>query len=205
MTNERYEEVLSKTIEKVDKLNNQFLKLKKHTAHIVEYKQFDLKEIKNYVASNNIPYYKITIFVDGLLEKIELDNSNRIILRYDKTINFDTIKSDLFIVDMKNDDDIFFTIGFNEYSYYTSHIFGIKDIEKIKKHFYREYDIDVTNDKHLNDLISDIDFDIEEMENGLVDYCRDVKSIRNAYRQLDYIQKNQLSLFKEFLKTYKED
>ncbi|WP_239740296.1 hypothetical protein [Mammaliicoccus sp. P-M59] len=203
---DRLEKLYQDVYNKVDKMNNQFLKLQSHTKHTKElyYTHLDYRELEKYIENNNIDIRRKYSFLNyelSILENEITDLKVNVLSQKICLIEYEYRYNDLNIYSMKNDANIFDTIGFNG---------NPSNIEIIYKTPFKQLqdklfdkDINFTSDE-INYLIHDIECEIEDMENTLIEYYRYIRSVRKADRMIDDMLKNQISRFERYYQDYQE-
>lgn len=199
---DKLEKIYQDVYSKVDKMNNQFLKLQSHTKHTKElyYTLLDYRELEKYIKNNNIDIRRKYSFLNyelSILENEITDLKVNVLSQKICLIEYEYRYNDLNIYSMKNDTNIFDTIGFNETSYNTRLIYNTP-FNQLQEKLFNNNEYTSYNSDELDYLINDIDYELEEIENGLIDYCRYIKSVRKADRMIDDMLKNQITRFERY-------
>ena len=192
----------------IEKLNQQFKKLQKHTKKL-NYTDLKLHDVAFYVGDDEkllkhfenfceceYDYFQYWLEENMLqTEYIGRTSSFKFYGGYAES-NF----YDFDIYDMKDDQNIFDTLGYGieseseiifdsgslEYAYY--------DLENVLN-----YDLSDSDD--LNDLEIDLDNTIEDLKDYLHAYYKEIKAVKRAYKWLENYKKYQVESFKNFVEN----
>lgn len=205
---DKLEKLYQDVYDKVDKMNYQFIKLQSHTKYSKElyYTHLDYRKLDKYINNNNIDIRRKYSFLNNEISILENEITDLKINVLSQTIcliEYEYRYNDLNIYSMKNDFDIFDTIGFNETSYNTRLIYRTP-FNQLQEKLFNNNDYTSYNSDELDYLINDIEYELEEMENGLIDYYRYIRSVRKANRMIDDMLKNQISRFERYYQDYQE-
>ena len=188
----------------IEKLNKQFKKLQKHTQDL-SYTNLKLHDIAFYVGDDerllshfeNFCHFEYEFFNEWLKEnmlKTEYIGRTSSFYFHGKNIyDFD-------IYDMKNDNNIFDTLAYGIESE-TVALFNSDSLE----HFY--YDLEnylhynLQDSEDLENLDDELDSTLYEIEEYLIEYYREIKDIRKAYRWLENYKKYQVEYFKDYVEN----
>lgn len=188
----------------IEKLNRQFKKLQKHTKDL-NYTDLKLYDVAFYVGDDerllnhfeNFCHFEYEFFNEWLKEnmfKTEYIGRTSSFYFYGKNIyDFD-------IYDMKNDNNIFDTLAYGIESEAEA-LFNSDSLE----HFY--YDLEnylhynLQDSEDLENLDDELDSTLYEIEEYLIEYYREIKDIREAYKWLENYKKYQVDNFKDYVEN----
>ena len=185
----------------IEKLNRQFKKLQKHTQGL-NYTDLKLYDVAFYVGDDerllnhfeNFCHFEYEFFNEWLKENmLETEYIGRTSSFYFHGKNI----YDFDIYDMKNDNNIFDTLAYGIESE-TEALFNSDSLE----HFY--YDLEnylhynLQDSEDLENLDDELDSTLYEIEEYLIEYYREIKDIRKAYRWLENYKKYQVKYFKDY-------
>ena len=185
----------------IEKLNRQFKKLQKHTQGL-NYTDLKLYDVAFYVGDDerllnhfeNFCHFEYEFFNEWLKENmLETEYIGRTSSFYFHGKNI----YDFDIYDMKNDNNIFDTLAYGIESE-TEALFNSDSLE----HFY--YDLEnylhynLQDSEDLENLDDELDSTLYEIEEYLIEYYREIKDIRKAYRWLENYKKYQVEYFKDY-------
>ena len=188
----------------IEKLNRQFKKLQKHTQGL-NYTDLKLHDVAFYVGDNerllnhfeNFCHFEYEFFNEWLKENmLETEYIGRTSSFYFHGKNI----YDFDIYDMKNDNNIFDTLAYGIESE-TEALFNSDSLE----HFY--YDLEnylhynLQDSEDLENLDDELDSTLYEIEEYLIEYYREIKDIRKAYRWLENYKKYQVEYFKDYVEN----
>ena len=186
----------------IEKLNRQFKKLQKH-AQGLNYTDLKLYDVAFYVGDDerllnhfeNFCHFEYEFFNEWLKENmLETEYIGRTSSFYFHGKNI----YDFDIYDMKNDNNIFDTLAYGIESE-TEALFNSDSLE----HFY--YDLEnylhynLQDSEDLENLDDELDSTLYEIEEYLIEYYREIKDIRKAYKWLERYKDNQIENFKDFV------
>ena len=186
----------------IEKLNRQFKKLQKHTQGL-NYTDLKLYDVAFYVGDDerllnhfeNFCHFEYEFFNEWLKENmLETEYIGRTSSFYFHGKNI----YDFDIYDMKNDNNIFDTLAYGIESE-TEALFNSDSLE----HFY--YDLEnylhynLQDSEDLENLDNELDSTLYEIEEYLIEYYREIKDIRKAYKWLESYKDNQIENFKDFV------
>ena len=186
----------------IEKLNRQFKKLQKHTQGL-NYTDLKLYDVAFYVGDDerllnhfeNFCHFEYEFFNEWLKENmLETEYIGRTSSFYFHGKNI----YDFDIYDMKNDNNIFDTLAYGIESE-TEALFNSDSLE----HFY--YDLEnylhynLQDSEDLENLDDELDSTLYEIEEYLIEYYREIKDIRKAYKWLESYKDNQIENFKDFV------
>lgn len=202
MTN--FTEIYNEYKPQIEKLNKQFKRLQKHTKDL-NYTDLKLHDIAFYVGDNekllnhfeNYCHSEYEFFNEWLKENmLETEYIGRTSSFYFHGKNI----YDFDIYDMKNDNNIFDTLAYGIESE-TEALFNSDSLE----HFY--YDLEnylhynLQDSEDLENLDDELDSTLYEIEEYLIEYYREIKDIRKAYRWLENYKKYQVEYFKDYVEN----
>ena len=188
----------------IEKLNRQFKKLQKHTQGL-NYTDLKLYDVAFYVGDDerllnhfeNFCHFEYEFFNEWLKENmLETEYIGRTSSFYFHGKNI----YDFDIYDMKNDNNIFDTLAYGIESE-TETLFNSDSLE----HFY--YDLEnylhynLQDSEDLENLDDELDSTLYEIEEYLIEYYREIKDIRKAYRWLENYKKYQVEYFKDYVEN----
>src|SRR5699024_6165437 len=192
----------------ITKLNDQFKKLQKHTKEL-NYTNLKLYDIAFYVGNDE----KLLKHFDNFCE-CEYDyfeywlNENMLKTEYiGRTSSFkfyggyaESNFYDFDIYDMKDDQNIFDTLGYGLESELET-LFISDDFYQAYYNLENDCHIDLSDDYDLDDLEIDLDNAIEELQEYLHAYYKEIKAVKRAYKWLENYKKYQVKSFKDFVEN----
>ena len=190
----------------ITKLNDQFKKLQKHTKKL-NYTDLKLHDVSFYVGNDEkllkhfenfceceYDYFQYWLEENMLqTEYIGRTSSFKFYGGYAES-NF----YDFNIYDMKEDENIFTTLGYGLESE-TEIIFDSGSLEYAYYEIENVLNYDLSDSDDLNDLEIDLDNAIEELQEYLHAYYKEIKAVRRAYKWLENYKKYQVENFKDFV------
>ena len=192
----------------IERLNQQFKKLQKHTQEL-NYTNLKLHDVAFYVGDDEkllkhfenfceceYDYFKYWLDENMLkTEYIGRTSSFKFYGGYAES-NF----YDFDIYDMKDDQNIFDTLGYGLESeletLFISNDFyqAYYNLENDLKYYLLDYD-------ELDDLEAELENTIEELEEYLHAYYKEIKAVKRAYKWLETYKKYQVESFKDFVEN----
>ena len=200
----KFTEIYNEYKLQIEKLNKQFKKLQKHTQDL-NYTNLKLHDIAFYVSDDerllnhfeNFCHFEYEFFnewlKENMLETEYIGHTSSFYFHGKNIYDFD-------IYDMKNDNNIFDTLAYGIESE-TETLFNSDSLE----HFY--YDLEnylhynLQDSEDLENLDDELDSTLYEIEEYLIEYYREIKDIRKAYRWLENYKKYQVEYFKDYVEN----
>ena len=190
----------------IEKLNRQFKKLQEHTQDL-SYTDLKLYDVSYYVGDDE----KLLKHFDNFCE-CEYDyfqywlDENMLKTEYiGRTSSFyfyggyaESNFYDFDIYDMKNDQNIFDTLGYGLESELET-LFISDDFYQAYYNLENDCHIDLSDDYDLDDLETELEDAIEELEEYLQAYYKEIKGVKRAYKWLESYKDNQIENFKDFV------
>ena len=107
---------------------------------------------------------------------------------------------DFDIYDMKEDENIFTTLGYGLESELET-LFISDDFYQAYYNLENDCHIDLSDDYDLDDLETELEDAIEELEKYLHAYYKEIKAVKRAYKWLEDYKKYQVESFKDFVEN----
>ena len=206
MTN--FEKLYNEYKPQIEKLNRQFEKLQKHTENL-NATNLKLHDVAYYVSNNekllnyfeNFCHFEYEYFEEYLKENmLEIEQIGHTSSFYFyggyNEMNF----YDFNIYDMKEDENIFTTLGCGLESE-TEIIFDSGSLEYAYYELENVLNYDLQDEDNLEDLESEIDVIIDDLKDYLQAYYKEIKAVKRAYKWLEDYKANQVEYFKEFVEN----
>ena len=192
----------------IERLNKQFKKLQKHTKKL-NYTDLKLHDVSFYVGNDE----KLLKHFDNFCE-CEYDyfqywlDENMLKTEYiGRTSSFkfyggyaESNFYDFDIYDMKDDQNIFDTLGYGIESE-SEIIFDSGSLEYAYYELENVLNYDLSDSDDLNDLEIDLDNAIEELQEYLHAYYKEIKAVKRAYKWLENYKMYQVENFKDFVEN----
>ena len=203
MTN--FTEIYNEYKPQIERLNKQFKKLQEHTINL-NYTDLKLHDVAYYVDSDkrllnhfeNYCQFEYEFFNEWLEE-------NMLKTRYiGRTSSFyfygghsESNFYDFDIYDMKDDNNIFNTLGYGLESELET-LFDSDDFYQAYYNLENDCHMSLTDEYDLDDLEIELENSIEELEEYLQAYYKEIKAVKRAYKWLESYKTNQVEDFKEY-------
>src|SRR5699024_6004935 len=190
----------------IEKLNQQFKKLQKHTQDL-DYTNLKLYDVAFYVGNDEKLLNHFENFCQCEYDYFEYWlNENMLQTEYiGRTSSFkfyggyaESNFYDFDIYDMKDDQNIFDTLGYGLESE-SEIIFDSGSLEYAYYELENVLNYDLSDSDDLNDLEIDLDNAIEELQEYLHAYYKEIKAVKRAYKWLENYKANQVEYFKDFV------
>ena len=190
----------------IEKLNRQFKKLQKHTQNL-NYTDLKLHGIAYYVGGDekllnhfeNYCHSEYEYFNDWLQEQmLETRQIGRTSSFYFYGGHSESNFYDFDIYDMKEDENIFDTLGYGLESELET-LFNSNDFYQAYYNLENDCRIDLSDNYDLEYLEIEFDNATYELEEYLQAYCKEVKAVKRAYKWLENYKANQIENFKEYV------
>ena len=193
---------------KIEKLNQQFKKLQKHTKDL-NYTDLKLHDVSYYVGNDEKSLIDFENFCSAEYDYFQYWlEENMLQTEYiGRTSSFkfyggyaESNFYDFDIYDMKDDQNIFDTLGYGLESeletLFISNDFyqAYYNLENDLKYYLLDYD-------ELDDLEAELENTIEELEEYLHAYYKEIKAVKRAYKWLETYKKYQVESFKDFVEN----
>ena len=202
----KFTEIYNEYKPQIEKLNKQFKKLQKHTQDL-NYTNLKLYEVAYYVGNDE----KLLKHFDNFCE-CEYDyfqywlDENMLKTEYiGRTSSFkfyggyaESNFYDFDIYDMKDDQNIFDTLGFGFESELET-LFNSNDFYQAYYNLENDLNYDLLDCDDLDDLETGLEDTIEELEEYLQAYYKEIKDVKRAYKWLESYKDNQIENFKDFV------
>ena len=204
MTN--FTEIYNEYKPQIERLNKQFKKLQKHTEDL-NATNLKLHDIAFYVGDDekllnhfrNFCEFEYEYFEEYLKENmLETEYIGRTSSFYFYGGHSESNFYDFDIYDMKEDENIFDTLGYGLESE-TEIIFDSGSLEYAYYELENVLNYDLSDSDELDDLETELEDAIEELEEYLQAYYKEIKDIRKAYKWLESYKDNQIENFKDFV------
>lgn len=192
----------------IEKLNRQFKKLQKHTLNL-SYTNLKLHDVAFYVGDDErllnhfeiYCHFEYEFFNEWLQEnnlKIEqIGNTSSFYFYSDESpYNF----YDFDIYEMKEDESIFDTLGYGLESELET-LFISDDFYQAYYNLENDCHMSLSDDYDLEDLETELDNSIYELEEYLQAYCVQVRAVKRAYKWLENYKAYQVDNFKDFVEN----
>ena len=190
----------------IEKLNRQFKKLQKHTQGL-NYTDLKLYDVAFYVGDDEkllndfanfceceYDYFQYWLEENMLqTEYIGRTSSFKFYGGYAES-NF----YDFDIYDMKDDNNIFDTLGYGLESE-TELLLNSSNLKEFYYDLENELNYDLSDSDELDDLETELEDAIEELEEYLQAYYKEIKGVKRAYKWLESYKDNQIENFKDFV------
>ena len=190
----------------IEKLNRQFKKLQKHTQGL-NYTDLKLYDVAFYVGDDEkllndfanfceceYDYFQYWLEENMLqTEYIGRTSSFKFYGGYAES-NF----YDFDIYDMKDDNNIFDTLGYGLESELET-LFNSDDFYQAYYNLENDCHMSLTDEYDLDDLETELENSIEELEEYLQAYYKEIKGVKRAYKWLESYKDNQIENFKDFV------
>lgn len=192
----------------IEKLNRQFEKLQKHTQDL-GYTDLKLHDVSFYVGDDERLLNHFKIFCECEYDYFQYWlKENMLETEYiGRTSSFyfyggyaESNFYDFDIHDMKDDKNIFDTLGYGLESELET-LFISDDFYQAYYNLENDCHIDLSDSGDLNDLEIDMDNAIEELEEYLHAYYKEIKAVKRAYKWLEDYKKYQVENFKDFVEN----
>ena len=206
MTN--FKNIYNEYKSEIERLNKQFKKLQKHTKKL-NYTDLKLHDVAFYVGNDEkllnhfenfcqceYDYFEYWLEENMLrTEYIGRTSSFKFYGGYAES-NF----YDFDIYDMKDDQNIFDTLGYGLESELET-LFISDDFYQAYYNLENDCHIDLSDDYDLDDLETELEDAIEELEEYLHAYYKEIKAVKRAYKWLEDYKKYQVESFKDFVEN----
>ena len=183
----------------IEKLNQQFKKLQKHTQDL-GYTNLKLYDVSFYVGNDEKLLKHFENFCECEYDYFQywLEENNLKTEQLGRTSSFyfhSLDKNpysfyDFDIYDMKDDQNIFDTLGYG----LESETELLLNSSNLKEFYY-----DLSDSDELDDLETELEDAIEELEEYLQAYYKEIKGVKRAYKWLESYKDNQIENFKDFV------
>ncbi|QSJ04120.1 hypothetical protein vBSscSF1_49 [Staphylococcus phage vB-SscS-F1] len=192
----------------IEKLNRQFKKLQKHTKDL-GYTDLKLHDVSFYVGNDekllkhfeNFCECEYDYFNDWLEENmLETEYIGRTSSFYFYGGYAESNFYDFDIYDMKDDQNIFDTLGYG----LESEIELLLDSSNLKEFYYdleNNLNYDLSDSDELDDLEIELENSIEELQEYLIAYYKEIKAVKRAYKWLEDYKANQVDYFKDYVEN----
>ena len=202
MTN--FEKLYNEYKPQIEKLNKQFKKLQEHTINL-NYTDLKLHDVAYYVDSDkrllnhfeNYCQFEYEFFNEWLEE-------NMLKTRYiGRTSSFYFHGQNIYdfdIYDMKEDESIFDTLGYGLESELET-LFISDDFYQAYYNLENDCHMSLSDDYDLDDLETQLEDAIEELEEYLIAYYKEIKAVKRAYKWLNDYKANQVEYFKDYVEN----
>ena len=192
----------------IKKLNKQFKKLQKHTKEL-NYTDLKLHDVSFYVGNDEkllnhfenfcqceYDYFQYWLEENMLqTEYIGRTSSFKFHGGYAES-NF----YDFDIYDMKDDQNIFDTLGYGLESE-TELLLNSSNLKEFYYDLENNLNYDLQDNDNLEDLESEIDVIIDDLKDYLQAYYKEIKAVKRAYKWLEDYKKYQVESFKDFVEN----
>ena len=204
MTN--FEKLYNEYKPQIEKLNRQFKKLQKHTQGL-NYTDLKLYDVAFYVGDDERLLNHFENFCDTEYDYFNywLEENMLEIQQIGRTSSFYFYGShsesnfyDFDIYDMKEDENIFDTLGYGLESELET-LFDSDDFYQAYYNLENNCHVDLSDDYDLEDLETEFDNSIYELEEYLQAYYKEIKGVKRAYKWLESYKDNQIENFKDFV------
>ena len=190
----------------IEKLNKQFKKLQKHTQGL-NYTDLKLHDVAFYVGDDEKLLKHFENFCVAEYDYFEywLDENMLETQQIGRTSSFkfyggyaESNFYDFDIYDMKDDNNIFDTLGYGLESE-TELLLNSSNLKEFYYDLENELNYDLSDDYDLDDLETELEDAIEELEEYLHAYYKEIKAVKRAYKWLESYKTNQVEDFKEYV------
>lgn len=190
----------------IEKLNRQFKKLQKYTQDLND-TNLKLYDVAFYVGNDekllndfeNFCFSEYEYFEYWLNENmLEIQQIGRTSSFYFYGGHSQSNFYDFDIYDMKNDENIFNTLGYGLESELET-LFISDDFYQAYYNFENDCRIDLLDNDDLDDLETELDNSIYELEEYLQAYYKEIKAVKRAYKWLEDYKANQVENFKDYV------
>ena len=192
----------------IEKLNQQFKKLQKHTKKL-NYTDLKLHDVAFYVGDDEkllkhfenfceCEYDYFQYWLEENMLQTEYIGRTSLFKFYGGYAESNFYDFDIY--DMKEDENIFDTLGYGLESE-TEIIFDSGSLEYAYYELENVLNYDLSDSDDLNDLEIDLDNAIEELEEYLIAYYKEIKAVKRAYKWLEDYKKYQVESFKDFVEN----
>lgn len=206
MTN--FTEIYNEYKPQIEKLNKQFKKLQKHSQDL-SCTNLKLYDIAYYAGSNekllshfeNYCHSEYEYFKYWLQEQmLETEYIGRTSSFYFYGGYAESNFYDFDIYDMKDDKNIFDSLGYGLESELET-LFNSENIYQAFYDFENYCRYDLLDSEDLDNLETELDNSIYELEEYLQAYYKEVKAVKRAYKWLENYKVNQVDSFKDYVEN----
>ena len=193
----------------IERLNKQFKKLQKHTKKL-NYTDLKLHDVAFYVGDDEKLLNHFVNFCECEYDYFEywLDENNLKTEQLGRTSSFYFYSLDknpysfydFDIYDMKDDQNIFDTLGYGLESE-TELLLNSSNLKEFYYDLENELNYDLSDSDELDDLETELEDAIEELEEYLIAYYKEIKAVKRAYKWLEDYKKYQVESFKDFVEN----
>ena len=202
----KFTEIYNEYKPEITKLNDQFKKLQKHTQDL-NYTNLKLYEVSYYVGDDEKLLNDFASFCECEYDYFQYWlEENMLQTEYiGRTSSFyfyggyaESNFYDFNIYDMKNDQNIFDTLGYGLESE-TELLLNSSNLKEFYYDLENELNYDLSDSDELDDLETELEDAIEELEEYLQAYYKEIKGVKRAYKWLESYKDNQIENFKDFV------
>ena len=192
----------------IERLDKQFKKLQKHTKEL-NYTDLKLHDVSFYVGNDEKLLKHFENFCECEYDYFEYWlNENMLKTEYiGRTSSFkfyggyaESNFYDFDIYDMKNDQNIFDTLGYGLESE-TELLLNSSNLKELYYDLENNLNYDLPDSDDLDDLETELGDAIEELEEYLIAYYKEIKAVKRAYKWLEDYKKYQVESFKDFVEN----
>ena len=192
----------------IEKLNRQFKKLQEHTQDL-SYTNLKLYDVSFYVGDDEKLLSHFENFCDTEYDYFNywLEENMLTTEQIGRTSSFyfyggysESNFYDFDIYDMKEDQNIFDTLGYGLESELET-LFNSDDFYQAFYDFENDCRYDLLDSDDLENLETELDNSIYELEEYLQAYYKEIKAVKRAYKWLENYKANQVENFKDFVEN----
>ena len=192
----------------IEKLNRQFKKLQKHTQGF-NYTDLKLYDVAFYVGDDERLLNHFENFCVAEYDYFEywLNENMLEIQQIGRTSSFyfyggysESNFYDFDIYEMKEDQNIFDTLGYGLESELET-LFNSDDFYQAYYNLENDCHMSLTDEYDLDDLETELENSIEELEEYLQAYYKEIKAVKRAYKWLENYKKYQVGNFKDYVEN----
>lgn len=205
-TNKSFTEIYNEYKPQIEKLNKQFLKIQKHTEDLT-HTDLKLHEVGSCIGDTDSEIEAFQIFCDTEYEYFNewLEENNLKTEQIGSTSQFYFYSDespynfyDFDIYDVIEDSNIFDTLGYGLESEIET-LFTSESMYQAFYDFENYCRYDLLDSEDLENLETELDNSIYELEEYLQAYCVQVRAVKRAYKWLENYKSNQIENFKDFV------
>lgn len=199
-----FTEIYNEYKPQIEKLNKQFKKLQEHTQDL-SYTDLKLHDVAYYIGDDEKSLNVFEDFCqfqyDMFLEWLDENDLNTEYIGRTSSFYFHGQNIyDFDIYDMKEDNNIFDTLGYGLESELGT-LFNSESMYKAFYDFENYYQYDLLDSDDLDDLEIELENAIEELQEHLIAYYKEIKAVKRAYKWLEDYKKHQVENFKDYVEN----